>query len=189
MNLRNPLVSLASAMTHATEVGLNGVPSAEATRLLGPTPSGPRLRRPTPAECEVVMFSQCWSDRDIGFRPCEGDAAHDGQAVIVMGPQGDACVYFGPQWVYHLHHPNRRFFLDVAAQRLEGVQGASAYEGRDDEVVESVEYRIEAEMSRLEALARREPGRAPSISKLLSLYANRFSRIADGELAGTLAQP
>jgi hypothetical protein len=179
VNLRNPLVSLAFAMTHATETGLNGVPSTEATSLLGATPQGPRRRRPLPGECDVVMFSQCWSDREVGFAHQVEGRVHDGQVVIVMGPQGDACVYFGPQHVYRVSQPNRRFFLDVAAQRLEGVQGARAYEGRDDEIVESVEYRVEMELSRLEGLARREPRKAAAMAKLLSQYAGRFARLAD----------
>lgn len=182
MNLRNPLVSLTFAMMHSCEGGLDGVPSPEATHLLGTTPCGPRRRRPRPDECDVTMFSQCWSDRDIGFREDSGDVAHDGQTVVVMGPQGDACVYFGPQFVYRIAHPNRRFFLDVAAQRLEGVSSAvAAYEGRDNEIIESVEYRLEAEMSRLEAATRREPDKASAIASLLALYAGRFARIDDDE--------
>jgi len=183
MNLCNPLLSLSFAMTHSVEVGLKGVPNDEDPESSGATHQRPRQRRPTPDECDVVMFSQCWSDEEMGFKKGTTGRFHEGQTVIVMGPQGDACVYFGTEYVYGIKHPNRRFFLDVAAQRLEGVRGAAAYEGRDDEITESVEYRFEAELSRLEVVARREPGKTPAIAKLLALYAERFSRISDGSWA------
>ena len=184
MNLCSPLLSLSFAMSHSVEVGLKGLPNDEACEPSGSSRQRSRQRRPTPDECEVVMFSQCWSDEEIGFKSGGGTGRfHEGHAVIVMGPQGDACVYFGTEYVYGIKHPNRRFFLDVAAQRLEGVRGAAAYEGRDNEITESVEYRFEAELSRLEVVARREPGKTPAIAKLLALYAERFSRISDGSWA------
>lgn len=187
MNLCSPLLSLSFAMNHSVEVGLKGVANEEACVALESERQGqrprPRQRRPTPDECEVVMFNQCWSDEELGFKSGTTGRVHEGQTVIVMGPQGDACVYFGTEHVYTIKQPNRRFFLDVAAQRLEGVQAAIAYEGRDNEVTESVEYRFEAELSRLEVVARREPGKTPAIAKLLALYAERFNRISDGTWA------
>lgn len=173
MSLRDPLVSLSFALTHATRTGLNAHPGDEAPAACS--------RRPRTDECEVVMFGHCWSSSDLGADAACGNAMHEGQATVVMGPRGDACVYFGPRFAYHVEQPNRRFFLDVAAQRLEGVRSARAYEGRDTEVIESVDYALEMEMSRLEVLTRREPQKSTAISKLLSFYASRFARIGDEE--------
>ena len=178
MNLRNPINTLSHALLHAIELGLNGVPSEAATRLLGPTENGPRRRRPVLSECEVVMFCQTWQPDEMGFNDCNGGKHVEGEVVIVIGPQRDACVYFACQFAYHLASPNRAFFLDVAAQSMAPIHRSGRYDGPDGEEVESIEYCIEMHMSRLHAVMSQSPARARAIAELLRGYADKFAGLA-----------
>lgn len=179
MDLRNPVNSLTFALLHGLEVGLTGVPNDIATGLLGAVGDGPRRRRPHARECQVVMFAQSMRMSDIGFTDAPRADDVEGDTVIVLGPEGDACVYFAAQFVYHVRRPNRRFFLDVAAQSMAGRSESKAYDGRDSEEAESVDYCVEMDLSRLQAAVAHEPTAKPAlIASLLRAYADRFDRMA-----------
>lgn len=161
MNQRNPVHNVSSALDDAVAEHLLSVPGDDSLP-----------RRPLPEECELVMFAQSfWGS---------GASSVEGETVIVIGPMNDACVYFSGRLAYHVPHPNRRFFLDVAAQLMAGIEDSARYEGRDDAETESMAYGIEMEISRLHAALRlggRE--RAGLVAKLLRFYADRFARLAE----------
>jgi hypothetical protein len=179
MNLRNPVNSVVSAMHHALERGLVGVPSPEATMLLGPSPEGMRRRRPNADECNVVMFEQTWRARDVGFSQGRANESLQGETVVVTGPEGDACVYFASQLVYHVREPNRRFFLDVAAQSMAACTDAAAYDGHGNTPLEKLDYGFEAELARRCTTAKFEDAEhAHMMAGLLREYADRFEHVA-----------
>lgn len=190
MNLRNPVNTLTHALMHAIEIGLDGVPSETATQLLGPTADGPRRRRPTLAECEVVMFCQSWRPVDTGFKEPSTCGHVDGEVAVVIGPQRDACVYFACQFAYHVRAPNRRFYLDVAAQAMAPVNQVGPYDGRDGEEAESVDYCVEMQIACLHAAtAKHRPLHGRTIAGLLNRYAEKFALMAqqaeaDEDIAG-----
>lgn len=179
MNLHNPVNSVVNAMHHAVEKGLIGVPSPEATMLLGPSPEGVRRRRPKTDECNVIMFGQTWRACDVGFHQGRANENLHGETVIVTGPEGDACVYFASQLVYHVREPNRRFFLDIAAQSMAARTDAAAYEGHGDTALEKLDYGIEAELARRCMAAKfEEAEHAHMMAELLREYADRFDQLA-----------
>lgn len=179
MNLRNPVNSVASAMLHAIEKGLIGVPSPEATKLLGPCPEGVRRRRPTADECQLVMFGQTWRACDVGFLKGRRNESLEGETIVVIGPERDACVYFASQLVYHVREPNRRFFLDIAAQSMAACNDAAAYEGHGNTALERLDYAIEAELARHCMVAKFECAEhANMMAGLLREYADRFDCLA-----------
>lgn len=60
-----------------------------------------KTRRPTPHDCEVVMFPQTWSSTALGFGGVGGAAFTSAYTVIVQsGPTRDAAVYFGGRLAY-----------------------------------------------------------------------------------------
>lgn len=179
MNLRNPVNTLTHALMHAIEIGLDGVPSETATQLLGPAADGPRRRRPMLAECEVAMFCQSWCPADMGFKEPSPCGHVDGEVAVVIGPQRDACVYFACQFAYHVNTPNRRFYLDVAAQAMAPMNQAKRYDGRDDEEAESVDYCVQMQIACLHAAtAKHRPAHGRTIAGLLQSYAEKFLTLA-----------
>ena len=69
-------------------------------------------RRPREHECDVVLFGQVWSGQALGHAEAEAAMRFEQDTTIVIGPEQDACVYAGMALVYHVIHPNRRFFLE-----------------------------------------------------------------------------
>ena len=177
MNMRDPIRSVSSAMTQALTTDLLGVSSEHAAEMVhAPGRSG--LRRPHAAECNVVLFTQTWEANTLGFRRANGGPMIDADTVVVVGPAGDACVYIATQLAYHVRAPNRRFFLDVAAQCMAPTAESHRYDGRDDAETESVEYSLEMEISRLHAsIKAQSPEHGMLVAKLLHGYAVRFEQV------------
>lgn len=132
-------------------------------------------RRPREEDCDVVLFRQVWSGDALGHADPEAAQHFEQDTIVVVGPAQDACVYVGTDLLYHVIHPNRRFFLDVAAHSMAAKTNAGAYEGRDDPVTEAVDIEVGAMLARLHAQVKAgEPQRAPLVASYLHRCAQRF---------------
>ncbi len=168
---RDPIRSLSWALQRAMTHDLLGVK-------IPPAGDGQRRatrRRPHEHECDVVLFGQVWSGEALGVRDDDASLRVEQDTIIVMGPAQDACVYVATQLLYHVIHPNRRFFLDVAAHGMAPKAEAGVYEGRDDPVTEAVDIELGAMLARLHAQVKfGEPQRAPLVASYLRRCAARF---------------
>lgn len=168
---RDPVRSLSCALQRALKHDLLGVNGA------GAGDGGCRCsagRRPREVECDVVLFGQVWSCEALGV---DADVAQhfEQDTIVVVGPAQDACVYAATELLYHVIHPNRRFYLDVAAHSMAPKAEAGAYEGRDDAVTEAVDIEVGAMLARLLAQVKAgEPQRAPLVASYLHRCAARF---------------
>jgi len=155
MDLRHPVQSLTWALMRALERDLNGVESRLATDLLA-TPSGrPVASRPGEKDCSVVMFSQSWTLQALWLDAGRKAPSHvEAETIVIIGPCGDACVYVATQLLYHVQCPNRRFFLDVAAQQMRGKAESGRYEGRDCADEEAFDYEVAGVLARVTAAVR-----------------------------------
>lgn len=167
---RDPVRSLSWALQCALQRDLLGVDAPG-------TDGGKRNagRRPREQECDVVLFGQVWSGEALGHADSEAAQHFEQDTIVVVGPAQDACVYVGTDLLYHVIHPNRRFFLDVAAHSMASKADAGAYEGRDDPVTEAVDIEVGAMLARLHAQVKAgEPQRAPLIASYLHRCAQCF---------------
>lgn len=125
---------------------------------------------------QVVMFPQCWTADQLG--PADAHAScTELHTVIVMDASGGASVYFGKRLAYHVTAPNRRFFLDVAAQCMAPRQECGRYEGLDDDEVQSLDYGLEMNLCRWHAQVKcASPSQCQLVARLLHAYADRFAR-------------
>ncbi len=168
---RDPVRSLSWALQCALRHDLLGVDEAVAD-------DGSRCnacRRPREDECDVVLFGQVWSGDALGHAHSEAAQHFEEDTTVVVGPTQDACVYVAAELLYHVIHPNRRFFLDVAAHSMAPKAEAGAYEGRDDPVTEAVDIEIGAMLARLHAQVKAgEPQRASLVASYLHRCAARF---------------
>ena len=150
MDMRHPVRSLTWAMIEALEHDLNSVAPPIANDLLTTQSGVPSEARPEEKDCSVVMFTQTWAKGDLGLnRDQEARSSIDAETVVITGPGGDACVYVSTQLLYHVTTPNRRFFLDVAAQRMRAKADASVYEGRDSSDEEAFDYEVAGALARV----------------------------------------
>lgn len=154
MDLRHPVQSLTWALMRALERDLNGVESPVATDLLTTQSGEPLTTRPAEKDCGVVLFTQSWSPQALGFERGDGGAHVDAETIVITGPCGDACVYVSTQLLYHVEAPNRRFFLDVAAQQMRGKADAECYEGRDSVDEEAFDYEVAGALARVRGAVR-----------------------------------
>lgn len=94
-------------------------------------------RRPTEGQCEVYVFPQVWSSTALGFGGLGGQAITTAYTTVVIGPAGDACVYFGKRLAYHIAQPDRQVLAkDIAQARMVSVAESGRYKqqlGDDDE--------------------------------------------------------
>jgi hypothetical protein len=170
---RDPIRSLSWALQRALKHDLLSVDTPLANDLLGKQRSVGR--RPREDECDVVLFGQVWSGEALGYREADAQLHFEQDTTVVVGPAQDACVYVSTQLLYHVVHPNRRFYLDVAAHSMAPKAEADAYEGRDDPVTEAVDIEVGAMLARLHAQVKSgEPQRAPLVASYLHRCAARF---------------
>jgi nicotinamidase-related amidase len=172
MNIRHPEQNLRLALASALATDLEAVDDA-----LAPDDGDTSPRRPREDECNVVLFGQFWPAALLGVsaqvRMVEADT------VVVCGPAGDACVYAAGRLLYHVAHPNRRFFLDLSAQSMAQPAAQAAYDGRDSADLEAVDYELEGALARLCGAARHlESGEALSAARVLREYVQRFEALA-----------
>lgn len=170
---RDPIRSLTWALQRALEHDLLYVDSALANDLLGPPCSVGR--RPRADECDVVLFGQVWSGKALGYGDSDAELRLEQDTTVVVGPAMDACVYVSTQLLYHVDHPNRRFFLDVAAHCMAPKHESGVYNGRDDAVTQSVDIEVGAMLAKLHAQVKTgEPQRAPLVARYLHRCAASF---------------
>ena len=146
---------LAWAMTRALEHDLDGVEVPVGIDMRAARSGTPIKLRPAGKDCSLVMFSQTWQAEELGF--AKGSlprTAIDAETVVITGPAGDACVYVLTQLLYHVASPNRRFFLDLAAQNMRPKAGAAVYEGRDSTDEEAFDYEVAGALARLRTALR-----------------------------------
>jgi len=167
---RDPIRSLSWALQCALQRDLIGVEVAGTDSSRSNTG-----RRPREDECDVVLFGQVWSGEALGHANADAAQHCEQDTIVVVGPAQDACVYVGTEFLYHVIHPNRRFFLDVAAHSMAPKADAGAYEGRDDPITEAVDIEVGAMLARLHAQVKAgEPQRAPLVASYLHRCAQRF---------------
>lgn len=168
---RDPIRSLSRALQSALGHDLLGVdaPSAAEPRQCS------ACRRPLEHECDVVLFGQVWSGEALGRQNSQAAMRFEQDTIVIVGPAQDACVYVATELLYHVVHPNRRFFLDVAAHCMAPKADANVYEGRDDPVTEAVDIEIGSMLARLHAQVKTgEPDRAPAVARYLRRCAEGF---------------
>jgi hypothetical protein len=176
MALRHPVQNLAWGLTQAVGQDLAGIESPLANQLLRSV-AGPIKVRPRVEDCAVVMFTQAWRYSDLGFERSHASSI-EAETVVITGPCGDACVYVSMQLLYHVDHPNRRFFLDVAAQCLRAKTLCNQYEGRDTEDEEAFDYEVAGALARASSAIRMMHGSqdAQRIARMLRECAERVER-------------
>ena len=155
MNSSHSVRTLAWAITSALERDLDSV-EAPAGADFRTTPARTSTKvRPVGKDCSMVMFSQTWRAEELGcIKVPANRTAIDAETVVITGPGGDACVYVSGQLLYHVASPNRRFFLDLAAQNMRATAGAAVYEGRDTSDEEAFDYEVAGALARLRAALR-----------------------------------
>ncbi len=124
--------NLAASLYHALLIGLNAEQRPEIT--FGrdnsnkpiKTDTGRKLpRRPYEHSCDIHMFNQVWGSTALGFGGIGGQAMTNAWTVVVGGPTGDYCVYFGGTFAYHIEKPNETFFHDLREERMTDRSGAA----------------------------------------------------------------
>ncbi len=184
MDMRHPVRSLTWAVMRAIEQDLAGVDSPTVNDLLT-TEGGHITIRPRIEECSVVMFTQVWRRGELGFGR---DGDHDcieAETVVITGPAGDACVYVSTQLLYRICSPNRRFFLDVAAQCMRGKMASGIYEGRDSEDQEALDYEVAGALARVcGALQMMEGQDAGRVARMLRDCIEHVEATAHAAVAG-----
>lgn len=144
-----------------------------------------------PAPRHIVMFPQCWT-ADAMVPDEKPTSCAELHTVIVMDADGGASVYFGTRLAYRVTAPNRRFFLDVAAQCMAPRHECGRYEGLDDDEVQSLDYGLEMNLCRWHAQIKcASPSQCQLVARLLHAYADRFARCtpsSEGGSANTAAR-
>lgn len=184
MDMRHPVRSLTWAVMRAIDQDLAGIDSPTANDLL--TTKGGRITvRPRIEECSVVMFTQVWRRSDLGFGRDGDRDCIEAETVVITGPAGDACVYVSTQLLYRIGSPNRRFFLDVAAQCMRGKLASGIYEGRDCEDQEALDYEVAGALARVcGALQMMEGEDAGRVARMLRDCIEHVEATAHAAVAG-----
>jgi hypothetical protein len=180
MDLRHPVRSLSWALTRALERDLDAVDSKLATGMFH-TQTGKAVgMRPAERDCNVVMFSQTWTAQALGYTEDEAEGTHhvEAETIVITGPGGDACVYVATQLLYHVQCPNRRFFLDVAAQQMRGRADRGGYEGRDTADEEAFDFEVAGALARVRGAAQRlSPADAERVVRRLTECAAELAAV------------
>lgn len=167
MDMRQPVQSLTWALMRALEKDLAGSASPLVNELLR-AEAGPITVRPRVEDCSVVMFTQVWRAGDLGWERGDVDERIQAETVVITGPAGDACVYVSTQLLYRVGRPNRRFFLDVAGQRMRARREQNVYEGRDSADQEAFDYEVAGALARIRgAVGRMDAPDAARVARAL----------------------
>lgn len=134
MKAGNPVEQLAAAVYSACLRDLDPIesPEYEFKRTPGEpgtkkVPTGRKnIHRPDPYNTTTTMFPQTWGSTALGFGGIGGQAITEAYTVIVEGPLGDHCVYFGGQLAYHIRRPSLEFFEDMVKRSMVKVKDAMA---------------------------------------------------------------
>lgn len=74
--------------------------------------------RPREDHCEIFHFQQCWPSTSLGFGGIGGQAFTNAYTTVVLGPMGDACVYFSGRFAYQVARPNKHFLADLSNHQM-----------------------------------------------------------------------
>lgn len=118
MFLSDPVKNLRLALLFATVCDLTPVPAGASSH-----------RCPRISECKVYLFQQAW-DTPPWLLDAAAAISHDSfmaDTVVVIGPQGDACVYLGDELAYRVAAADRceAFQADLSAHQLASFKKAS----------------------------------------------------------------
>lgn len=143
MRAGSPIDAVAASVHHACLVQLLPEEHPEVEWTKDPDPeTGSRRRetgrikkvRPDVGRCEVTMFLQVWGSTALGFGGIGGQAMTPAYTVVVVGPRGDACVYFAGRFAYHILRPSGAFNDDLQRFCMSPRKGASErYETHPDQ--------------------------------------------------------
>lgn len=107
------------------------------------------------------------------------DLRHPVQTLEWALMQDDGCVYVATQILYRIAQPNRRFFLDVAAQQMRAKGEKDRYEGRDTKDDEAFDFEVAGTLARLREVVRHgEPDDGTRIARVLAGVAEEM-KVAD----------
>lgn len=90
-------------------------------------------KRLTLEEVEVVSFPQAWGSTALGFGGIGGAAVTTAQTTVIIGPAGDAAVYFGKRIAYYIEVPNAKFWEDLRSHSMASCDKCGAYNTKPKE--------------------------------------------------------
>lgn len=128
MNAGSIFESVSYAVISALECDLNPnrVPAYKGFREHSNEPD--REVRPHEHQCNIYVFSQSWGSTALGFNGLGGAAITDAYTTVVIGPNGDACVYFAKRLAYHIQKPSVEFYQDLDKRQMAHTNSSSVYE-------------------------------------------------------------
>ncbi len=95
----------------------------------GQVPTGQMIeKRPHEEHCHIFHFPQQWGSTSTAFGGIGGAAITTSYTTVVIGPYGDACVYFGGRLGYHIQRPNATFAADLGDHKMKPVSHSHVYE-------------------------------------------------------------
>lgn len=127
MELGSPVEALAASYHHALLIGLEPLKVEQFTFVGEPDPVTKSRRkstgefkdqRPYSGNVETFIFPQTWSSTALGFGGVGGQAFTAAYTVVVTGPQGDACVYFGGRFAYRVPRLSQVFMEDLRSHSM-----------------------------------------------------------------------
>lgn len=74
-------------------------------------------------ECEIFVWPQTWSDASCGSGGCCAQMITTKPTVVVIGPNGDACVYHGGKMAYKVDSIDEKFREAIDKKDLPGKIG------------------------------------------------------------------
>lgn len=78
---------------------------------------------------DIIQFPQIWESTALGFGGCGGCImTKDITTIVFINGLYDADVWFGRHMAYTIHHPNTRFYKDLAARSMKHVDESYKYE-------------------------------------------------------------
>lgn len=90
-------------------------------------------KRLTLEEVEVVSFPQAWGSTALGFGGIGGAAVTTAQTTVIIGPAGDAAVYFGKRIAYYIESPNSEFYKDLGMHKMNPCSKCGIYNTKPKE--------------------------------------------------------
>lgn len=126
--MSNPIEQLAAAFHHALLLGLKPNEYKETFWQDGKRIDTGKMKesRPRADMVDCVMFQQMWGSTALGFGGLGGAAMTSAYTVVITGPMGDACVYFGGRFAYRVDRVNEQFQNDMSRHSMHEVGGAKA---------------------------------------------------------------
>lgn len=87
--------------------------------------------KPSIKSLATYIFLQEWSNGATGFDDTiatQGFVTTD--TIVILGPENDACVFFGDHFAYYVENTNEKFFNDVKNKQMLPVVKKGEYEAQ-----------------------------------------------------------